>query len=155
MNTHLSFSPTVIRVVRVVKVGRVLRLVEGARGIRTLLFALVISLPALLNIGLLLFLVIFIYSIFGMNLFMYVKYDGSINELFNFENIFRSMITLFPLCTSAGWLVIKIEFIPTNMTLILFLSLFFTSLTYTSVLISFKIADYHSILNNITGILRI
>jgi len=105
MNTHLSFSPTVIRVVRVVKVGRVLRLVEGARGIRTLLFALVISLPALLNIGLLLFLVIFIYSIFGMNLFMYVKYDGSINELFNFENIFRSMITLFPLCTSAGWLV--------------------------------------------------
>lgn len=78
-------------------------LVKGARGIRTLLFALAISMPALVNIGLLLFLVMFIYAIFGMNFFMHIKYDGSINELFNFENIYRSIITLFPLCTSAGW----------------------------------------------------
>jgi hypothetical protein len=103
MKHYITFSPTILRVVRVVKVGRVLRLVKGARGIRTLLFALAISMPALVNIGLLLFLVIFIYSIFGMNFFMHVKYDAGINELFNFENIFRSMITLFPLCTSAGW----------------------------------------------------
>lgn len=67
------------------------------------MFALAISMPALINIGLLLFLVMFIYAIFGMNFFMHIKYDGSINELFNFENIYRSMITLFPLCTSAGW----------------------------------------------------
>lgn len=104
MKEAFTFSPTVLRVVRLIRVGRVLRLVEGARGIRTLLFALVISLPALVNIGLLLFLVIFIYAIFGMNLFMYVKYDDQgIDEVFNFENIYRSMITLFPLCTSAGW----------------------------------------------------
>lgn len=38
-----------------------------------------------------------------MNFFMYVKYDAGVNELFNFENIYRSMITLFPMCTSAGW----------------------------------------------------
>ncbi len=39
-----------------------------------------------------------------MNFFMYVKhgYTG-INEVFNFETIYRSMITLFPMCTSAGW----------------------------------------------------
>ena len=103
MQNMLSMPPTVLRVVRVIRVGRVLRLVKGARGIRTLLFALAISLPAPVNIGLLLFLVIFIYAIFGMNFFMYVRYDAGINELFNFENIFKSMITLFPLCTSAGW----------------------------------------------------
>lgn len=97
MKHVLTFSPTILRVVRVVRVGRVLRLVKGARGIRTLLFALAISMPALVNIGLLLFLVIFIYGIFGMNFFMYVKYDAGINELFNFETIYRSMITLFPL----------------------------------------------------------
>ncbi len=34
---------------------------------------------------------------------MHVKYAAGIDELFNFENIFRSMITLFPICTSAGW----------------------------------------------------
>lgn len=103
MKHVLTFSPTILRVVRVVRVGRVLRLVKGARGIRTLLFALAISMPALVNIGLLLFLVIFIYGIFGMFFFMYVKYDAGLNELFNFENIYRSIITLFPLCTSAGW----------------------------------------------------
>jgi hypothetical protein len=103
IRSFLSVSPTVLRVVRVARVGRVLRLVKGAKGIRTLLFALAISLPALVNIGLLLFLVIFIYAIFGMNFFMHVGYSEGLTKEFNFENIYRSFITLFPLVTSAGW----------------------------------------------------
>ncbi|CAF4190509.1 unnamed protein product, partial [Rotaria sp. Silwood2] len=47
-------NPTLLRVVRVARVGRILRLVK-AKGIRTLLFALAVSMPALFNIGLLLF----------------------------------------------------------------------------------------------------
>lgn len=96
-------SPTLLRVVRVVKVGRVLRLVKGARGIRTLLFALAMSLPALFNICLLLFLVMFIYAIFGMSFFMNVKHRYGIDENFNFETFGQSMILLFQMCTSAGW----------------------------------------------------
>ncbi|KAI0978733.1 hypothetical protein GJ496_009854, partial [Pomphorhynchus laevis] len=56
-------NPTLLRVIRIVRICRVLRLVRAARGVRTLLFALLISLPALFNIGLLLFLVMFIYGI--------------------------------------------------------------------------------------------
>lgn len=97
------FSPTLLRVVRVVKVGRVLRLVKGARGIRTLLFALAMSLPALFNICLLLFLVIFIYAIFGMSFFMNVKHRYGIDETFNFSTFFKSFILLFQMSTSAGW----------------------------------------------------
>lgn len=96
-------SPTLLRVVRVVKVGRVLRLVKGARGIRTLLFALAMSLPALFNICLLLFLVIFIYAIFGMSFFMNVKQRYGIDETFNFSTFSRSFILLFQMSTSAGW----------------------------------------------------
>nr|WQE97497.1 voltage-gated sodium channel [Varroa destructor] len=96
-------SPTLLRVVRVVKVGRVLRLVKGARGIRTLLFALAMSLPALFNICLLLFLVMFIYAIFGMSFFMNVKHRYGVDENFNFETFGQSMILLFQMCTSAGW----------------------------------------------------
>jgi len=55
-------SPTLLRVVRVFRIGRILRLVKSAKGIRTLLFSLAVSLPALFNIGLLLFLVMFIYA---------------------------------------------------------------------------------------------
>ncbi|XP_069117322.1 sodium channel protein para-like isoform X6 [Argopecten irradians] len=96
-------SPTLLRVVRVFRVGRVLRLVKSAKGIRTLLFSLAVSLPALFNIGLLLFLVMFIYATFGMNFFMHVKHTGGLDDCFNFETFGRSIILLFQMCTSAGW----------------------------------------------------
>ena len=96
-------SPTLLRVVRVFRVGRVLRLVKSAKGIRTLLFSLAVSLPALFNIGLLLFLVMFIYAIFGMSFFMHVKHTEGVDDLFNFETFGRSMIVLFQISTTAGW----------------------------------------------------
>ncbi|XP_053308837.1 sodium channel protein type 4 subunit alpha isoform X1 [Spea bombifrons] len=96
-------SPTLFRVIRLARIGRVLRLIRGAKGIRTLLFALMMSLPALFNIGLLLFLVMFIYSIFGMSNFAYVKKESGIDDMFNFETFGNSMICLFEITTSAGW----------------------------------------------------
>ncbi|XP_022915603.1 sodium channel protein para isoform X6 [Onthophagus taurus] len=96
-------SPTLLRVVRVAKVGRVLRLVKGAKGIRTLLFALAMSLPALFNICLLLFLVMFIFAIFGMSFFMHVKDRSGLDDVYNFKTFGQSMILLFQMSTSAGW----------------------------------------------------
>ncbi|WAR18929.1 SCuncharacterized [Mya arenaria] len=101
---ELPVSPTLLRVVRVFRVGRVLRLVKSAKGIRTLLFSLAVSLPALFNIGLLLFLVMFIWAVFGMNFFKDVKTPyGGLDDVFNFQTFFKSIITLFQMCTSAGW----------------------------------------------------
>ncbi|XP_071394230.1 sodium channel, voltage-gated, type I-like, alpha [Centroberyx affinis] len=96
-------SPTLFRVIRLARIGRILRLIKGAKGIRTLLFALMMSLPALFNIGLLLFLVMFIYAIFGMSNFAYVKKESGIDDLFNFETFGNSMICLFQITTSGGW----------------------------------------------------
>lgn len=96
-------SPTLFRVIRLARIGRVLRLIKSAKGIRTLLFALMMSLPALFNIGLLLFLVMFIYAIFGMSNFAYVKKESGIDDLFNFETFGNSMICLFQITTSGGW----------------------------------------------------
>ncbi|XP_030630528.1 sodium channel, voltage gated, type XII, alpha a [Chanos chanos] len=96
-------SPTLFRVIRLARIGRVLRLIRAAKGIRTLLFALMMSLPALFNIGLLLFLVMFIYAIFGMANFAYVKKQGGIDDMFNFETFGNSIICLFQITTSAGW----------------------------------------------------
>ena len=101
--SSLMVSPTLLRVVRVFRIGRILRLVKSAKGIRTLLFSLAISLPALFNIGLLLFLVMFIYAIFGMSFFMHVKFTDGIDDIFNFQTFGNSMILLFQTSTSAGW----------------------------------------------------
>lgn len=96
-------TPSLFRVARVFRIGRLLRFYRGARGIRRLLFALVISLPALFNIGALLFLVMFIYAIIGMSSFGYVKKTGALDDVVNFETFASSMLLLFRLSTSAGW----------------------------------------------------
>uniref|UniRef100_A0A8C5YHX2 Sodium channel protein n=1 Tax=Microcebus murinus TaxID=30608 RepID=A0A8C5YHX2_MICMU len=100
---HIPFPPTLFRVVRLARIGRILRLVRAARGIRTLLFALMMSLPSLFNIGLLLFLVMFIYAIFGMQCFSDVRQGAGIDDIFNFETFASSMLCLFQITTSAGW----------------------------------------------------
>ncbi|XP_003505988.1 sodium channel protein type 11 subunit alpha [Cricetulus griseus] len=103
LENSVPFPPTLFRIVRLARIGRILRLVRAARGIRTLLFALMMSLPSLFNIGLLLFLVMFIYAIFGMNCFSKVERGSGIDDIFNFETFSGSMLCLFQVTTSAGW----------------------------------------------------
>nr|CAD7200415.1 unnamed protein product [Timema douglasi] len=90
-------SPTLLRVVRVFRIGRILRLIKAsaAKGIRKLLFALVVSLPALFNIGALLALITFIYAIIGMSVFGHVRQQGALDDMVNFETFGRSMQLLF------------------------------------------------------------
>ncbi|XP_037985392.1 sodium channel protein type 5 subunit alpha-like [Motacilla alba alba] len=97
------FSPTVLRTLRLARVGRILRIVRKAKGIRTLLFALLMSLPALVNIGLLLFLIMFIYAIVGMANFACLPLEGGIDDIFNFQTFCGSILCLFQITTSAGW----------------------------------------------------
>uniref|UniRef100_A0A8C6QVI4 Sodium channel protein n=1 Tax=Nannospalax galili TaxID=1026970 RepID=A0A8C6QVI4_NANGA len=102
--SEIPFPPTLFRIIRLARIGRILRLVRAARGIRTLLFALMMSLPSLFNIGLLLFLVMFIYAIFGMSCFSKkVDQVSGIDDIFNFQTFSGSMLCLFQITTSAGW----------------------------------------------------
>ncbi|XP_013413556.1 sodium channel protein 1 brain [Lingula anatina] len=96
-------TPSLLRVVRVFRIGRVLRLVKAAKGIRKLLFALMISLPALINIGALLLMLMFIFAIIMMISFGFVKKNGAIDDTTNFENFGNSLMLMFRLSTSAGW----------------------------------------------------
>ncbi|KAM9572879.1 sodium channel protein type 5 subunit alpha-like [Guaruba guarouba] len=100
---HSLFSPTLLRIFRLARIGRILRLIRQARGIRALLFALLMSLPALFNIGLLLFLVMFIYAVVGMTNFACLGWEGGIDNLFNFQTFDSSILCLFQITTSAGW----------------------------------------------------
>ncbi|EDV26564.1 uncharacterized protein TRIADDRAFT_54700 [Trichoplax adhaerens] len=99
----IPISPSVLRVLRVFRITRVLRLIEVAKGVRRLLMSLAMSLPALLNIGCLLFLVMFIYAIIGMSLFGSMVHHGTITDTINFETFPNAMALLFRLMTAAGW----------------------------------------------------
>ncbi|GFR71119.1 sodium channel protein [Elysia marginata] len=101
--SNLFVTPTLLRVIRVFRIGRVLRLIKAAKGIRKLLFALIISLPAIFNIGALLFLVMYMFAIIGMSSFGNLKINGVMDEIVNFQTFGNSFMLLLRLATSAGW----------------------------------------------------
>nr|AUY61917.1 sodium channel Nav2 [Lethenteron camtschaticum] len=103
MASRLNFSPAILRVFRVVRLVRLLRLIRSVGGIRKLIYTLVISLPALINIGLLLLLIMFMYGILGVSIFRDLPYRGSVTNMVNFETFANSMTLLFRLNTAGGW----------------------------------------------------
>uniref|UniRef100_A0A671XV84 EF-hand domain-containing protein n=2 Tax=Sparus aurata TaxID=8175 RepID=A0A671XV84_SPAAU len=96
-------SPTVFSMLRLVRIAPILRLIRWARGIQKLLSAFVGSLPALFNMGLVFLLLMVTFSIFGMFNFAYVKRQYTINDMFNFETFWNSMICVFMISTTSGW----------------------------------------------------
>ena len=60
-------------VIRTFRISRILRLINKAKGLRTMFNTIIITIPALANIGGLLAIIIFIYAILGTNLFAYIK----------------------------------------------------------------------------------
>ncbi|XP_069384943.1 sodium channel protein type 4 subunit alpha B-like isoform X2 [Paralichthys olivaceus] len=93
----------VLALLRLAPVTRIIHLVPCMRGIKRLFLALVMSLPALFNICLLLFLLMFTFSVFGMLSFAHVKNTARFHDMFNFETFLNSMICMFTMTTMAGW----------------------------------------------------
>jgi hypothetical protein len=102
----LPVPPAVLRVLRVARVLRVLRLLKNFKGLRDLVMTLVLAFPALANVGTLLTIVMYMYSVLGMNLFTYVLHGDALNEHNNFETFAGSMLLLFQCLTGDGWAAI-------------------------------------------------
>lgn len=100
-------------VFRLARIVRILHLSRCTRGIRRLLVAFMMSLPALFNIGLVLLLIMFTFSILGMFNFAYVKKGAAIDDLYNFETFLSSMTCMFLTTTSTGWFGLLIPIIAT------------------------------------------
>ena len=99
----IGINLSILRVLRVLRVVRILRVLKFAKGVQTLLLTLIYSAPSLINIASLLFLVMFIFAVIGMQLFGNVIENGALDEMFNFKDFGGSMLILFRLLTSAGW----------------------------------------------------
>jgi hypothetical protein len=97
----LVFNVTIFRVLRI---GRILRLVKSSKNLVVLLKTLLFSLPSLLNVGSLLLLAFFVFTVIGMNLFGNVPRDGEwFTEYNNFEHFGSTMLLLFRCMTGENW----------------------------------------------------
>jgi Ion transport protein len=74
-----------------------------AKGLRTLLQTLIFSLPALVNVGSVLFLFMFIFAIMGMSLFGNTRYGSYLNRHANFDSFPSAILLLIRISTGESW----------------------------------------------------
>ena len=96
-------GPSPLTILRVFRVARIFRLIPKAKGLKTLFTTLLLSLPALFNVGSVLFLMFFIFAVMGMSFFGSVLYGENINRNANYESFFDGMLLLFRMCTGESW----------------------------------------------------
>ncbi|KAK9829920.1 hypothetical protein WJX72_008649 [[Myrmecia] bisecta] len=97
---NIGIGTTIIRVLRI---GRMFRLVQNSRHLRTLFNTLLSSGPAILNVGSLLFLLMFVYAVLGMDLFGDPKAPLASVAHNNFNDFGVALLTLFRAFTSDAW----------------------------------------------------
>jgi len=98
----LSIGP-VTSVVRIFRIGRLFRMLRFAKGLNKLFNAFLMALPKLANVGILLFLLLFLYSVLGMNVFAKVRYYGPHDERAHFRSFWRVFLTLCRSMTGEAW----------------------------------------------------
>jgi hypothetical protein len=94
---------SIATVIRTFRVGRIFRLIRSAPTLRKLFSTLVVTLPSLVNIGLLLGLLFFIYAILGVQLYAKVRFGGSLGPNSNFQTITGAILLLLRSSTGENW----------------------------------------------------
>jgi len=89
--------------VRVFRVTRILRLVKASKSIRQILLTLYIALPGLSNITSILFLMLFIYSTMGVQIFAKVALSDNIDSHANFQDFGTGFLFLLRAATGEAW----------------------------------------------------
>ena len=85
-----------------------------SKGPRALFRTLMLALPSLLNVGGIIFLLIYAYSIIGMHVFGALAAEGGANRDANFQTFAKSIWTLFRVFTMDGWSQLMTEAMDCN-----------------------------------------
>eukprot|EP01060_Flectonema_neradi_P029554 TRINITY_DN4105_c1_g2_i1.p1 TRINITY_DN4105_c1_g2~~TRINITY_DN4105_c1_g2_i1.p1 ORF type:complete len:1864 (+),score=261.13 TRINITY_DN4105_c1_g2_i1:89-5680(+) len=88
---------------RVLRLARLLRAVRIAKGIRTLIRTLMLSLPGLVNVAGLLLILFFLYAVVGVKVFAKIQRGAYITDQANFDNFKNAMLLLVRMTTGEAW----------------------------------------------------
>eukprot|EP00347_Sterkiella_histriomuscorum_P011811 403371009 len=99
-SVKLGGATTIIRAFRIT---RVFRIVKRARTLKIVFNAFIFTIPALANVGGLLLLLLYLYSIVGVILFGDVMRNGLLTDNLNYETFPNAFITLFSISTGDAW----------------------------------------------------
>jgi len=98
---NIKIATSLLRTFRVV---RLFKIIKRARGIRTLMITLWLSIPSIINVFGLLLLLFFIYGTLGLNLFGKSLVESDyLSRHANFSDLWTSMKTLIRMITGEDW----------------------------------------------------
>lgn len=92
-----------LSIIRILRVCRVLRLLKKAKRLYIIFNSFIHTIPAFVNVGSLIVVMIFIFSTVGYRLFAPVKFNGILDNDRNFQSFRRSFLTLIMVMTGEGW----------------------------------------------------
>ena len=94
---------------RIFRIARAIRLARSLTGLRKITQTLYLSLPALVNVGTLLFLLLFVYAVLGVYLFAIPadgEYPAGLGRHANFDDWGSAMLVLLRTMTGEDWQVL-------------------------------------------------
>lgn len=97
-NVFVNYN-SITNAMRTFRIGRLFKLFRNHKSLDAIFEAFIITLPALINVGGLLLLFIFIYSVLGMNFFSTLKFNGPMTAHLHFKNVFDGAVSLFVIST--------------------------------------------------------
>ena len=93
----------VTTVIRAFRISRIIKIIGKLPGLQQILQTFIISIPELANVGGLLTLFIYLYSVLGVFSFAGVKLNNELNDHANFQSFGVAAITLFRIATGEAW----------------------------------------------------
>eukprot|EP00597_Dinobryon_sp_UTEXLB2267_P012259 CAMPEP_0170122122 /NCGR_PEP_ID=MMETSP0020_2-20130122/16424_1 /TAXON_ID=98059 /ORGANISM="Dinobryon sp., Strain UTEXLB2267" /LENGTH=1432 /DNA_ID=CAMNT_0010352865 /DNA_START=1024 /DNA_END=5322 /DNA_ORIENTATION=+ len=92
-----------INILRLFRVIRLVRLLKNFPSAIKLFDTIILSLPGVANVSLLVFLILFVFSVICMNLYAKAAYNGSYNDVANFRSFGITINTLVRMLTGDNW----------------------------------------------------
>lgn len=90
---------------RIIRVARLLRMIKASKTIQGLLKTLYLAANNIMNVGLLFLLILFTFTVAGMDLFGEITQgeEGFINQDANFQTFYIAMLVLLRASTGESW----------------------------------------------------
>eukprot|EP00392_Amoebophrya_sp_AT5.2_P008189 g8208.t1 len=89
--------------IRLFRIARLLRLLRFAKGLNKIFNAFLLSIPKLFNVACILFLLMFLYAVMGVQMFGKVQFGEWHDARGNFRTFYRAFMTLVRAMTGEGW----------------------------------------------------
>ena len=96
-------------VIRSFRIGRVIKLINSAENLKHIFNTFINAIPELVNVGALLILFLFLFSVLGVSLFAEIKKGDSLDKNANFEDFGRAILTLLRVATGEAWVGIMYD----------------------------------------------